>query len=63
MIKLNQSIKAVFAPEHGFLSDKENGALIKNDFDFKRKVNIYSLYGKNKKPSSNQLKDIDIMII
>ena len=36
LIKLNQKIKAVFAPEHGFLSDQENGALIENDFDFKR---------------------------
>ena len=62
LLKLNQKIKAVFAPEHGFLSDKENGALIKNDFDFKRNVNIYSLYGGNKKPSPNQLKDIDVMI-
>tara|TARA_B100000575_G_scaffold249550_1_gene215997 strand:+ start:2833 stop:4002 length:1170 start_codon:yes stop_codon:yes gene_type:complete len=62
LIKLNQSISAVFAPEHGFLSDKENGALIKNNFDSKRKINIYSLYGKNKKPSSKQLKDINIMI-
>ncbi len=62
LIKLNQSITAIFAPEHGFLSDKENGASIKNSFDSERKVNIYSLYGKNKKPSSNQLKDIDVMI-
>ena len=62
LIRLNQKVQAVFAPEHGFLSDKENGAFIKNDFDFKRKVKIYSLYGKNKKPNPNQLKDIDIMI-
>ena len=62
LLKLNQKIKAVFAPEHGFLSDQENGALIENDFDFKRNVDIYSLYGKNKKPSPNQLKDIDIML-
>ena len=62
LIKLNQSITALFAPEHGFLSDKENGALIKNNFDSVRKVNIYSLYGKDKKPSSNQLKDIQVMI-
>ena len=62
LLKLKQEVKAVFAPEHGFLSDKENGALIKNDFDFKRNMNIYSLYGKNKKPSPNQLKGIDIMV-
>ena len=62
LLKLKQEVKAVFAPEHGFLSNKENGALIKNDFDFKRNINIYSLYGKNKKPSPNQLKGIDIMV-
>ena len=62
LLKLKQEVKAVFAPEHGFLSNKENGALIKNDFDYKRNINIYSLYGKNKKPSPNQLKGIDIMV-
>ena len=50
LLKLNQKL-AVFAPEHGFLSDQENGALIENDFDFKRNVNIYSLYGKTKTKS------------
>ena len=60
LLKLNQKVKAIFAPEHGFLSDKENGAEIKNDFDYNRNLNIYSLYGKNKKPSSAQLEDIDI---
>jgi uncharacterized protein YbbC (DUF1343 family) len=62
LIKLNQKVKAVFAPEHGFLSDKENGALIINDYDFKRNMNIYSLYGKNKKPNAKQLKNIDVMV-
>tara|TARA_Y100000592_G_scaffold19276_1_gene29504 strand:+ start:387 stop:1556 length:1170 start_codon:yes stop_codon:yes gene_type:complete len=62
LLKLKQEVKAVFAPEHGFLSNKENGALIKNDFDYKRNMNIYSLYGRNKKPSPNQLKGIDIMV-
>ena len=62
LLKLNQKVKAIFAPEHGFLSDKENGAEIKNDFDYNRNLNIYSLYGKNKKPSSAQLEDIDIMV-
>ena len=62
LLKLNQKVKAIFAPEHGFLSDKENGAEIKNDFDYNRNLNIYSLYGKNKKPSPAQLEDIDIMV-
>ena len=62
LIKLNQKIRAVFAPEHGFLSNKENGAFVYNYFDSDRKVDIYSIYGKNKKPNPKQLKDINLMI-
>ena len=62
LIKLNQKIRAVFAPEHGFLSNKENGAFVYNYFDSNRKVDIYSIYGKNKKPNPEQLKDINLMI-
>ena len=62
LIKLNQKIRAVFAPEHGFLSNKENGAFVDNYFDSDRKVDIYSIYGKNKKPNPEQLKDINLMI-
>ena len=62
LIKLNQKIRAVFAPEHGFLNNKENGAFVYNYFDSDRKVDIYSIYGKNKKPNPEQLKDINLMI-
>lgn len=56
------SIKKVFAPEHGFRGNADAGATIKNAIDTKTSLPIVSLYGKNKKPTSEQLADIDILI-
>lgn len=56
------SIKKVFAPEHGFRGNADAGATIKNAIDTKTSLPIVSLYGKNKKPTTEQLSDIDIII-
>ena len=56
------SVKAVFAPEHGFRGTAANGDIIADEFDEKSNLPIYSLHGKDFKPSSDQLKDIDIML-
>ncbi|MDC0231233.1 DUF1343 domain-containing protein [Aureispira] len=60
--KLNCKINKIFAPEHGFRGKADAGATIKDGLDVKTGVPIVSLYGKNKKPNSEQLKDIDLMI-
>ncbi len=62
---LNQQkieIKSVFAPEHGFRGKADAGELIKDGVDTKTGIPIVSLYGKNKKPSKEQLQDIDLII-
>lgn len=49
------NIKKVFAPEHGFRGTADAGAEIKDSRDVKTGVPIISLYGKNKKPTAEQL--------
>lgn len=55
-------VKKIFAPEHGFRGNAANGEHIKNAIDKKSGLPIVSLYGKQKKPSSKELKGIDAII-
>lgn len=60
--KKNISIQKVFAPEHGFRGTADAGEKIENQIDSKTQLPIISLYGKNRKPSKEQLKGIEIMV-
>ena len=62
LLSKNINIKKIFTPEHGFRGTTDEGILINNSIDEKTKLPIISLYGKNKKPSSEQLNDIDILL-
>ena len=62
LISLNQKIISVFSPEHGFRGVEDAGAKVDNEIDKKTGLPIISLYGKNKKPTSEQLMGIDIII-
>ena len=62
LLTLGINIKKVFAPEHGFRGQADAGEVVKDGIDTKTKVPIVSLYGKNKKPSPEQLADLDIVI-
>lgn len=62
LLKRNINIKKVFAPEHGFRGKADAGELVKDGIDTKTGVPIVSLYGKNKKPSPEQLSDLDLVI-
>ena len=55
-------IQKVFAPEHGFRGRIDAGEKVADDKDVKTGLPIISLYGKNKKPSADQLKDIDLVL-
>ncbi|PTM03333.1 MAG: DUF1343 domain-containing protein [Bacteroidetes bacterium] len=55
-------LKKVFAPEHGFRGAASAGETIKDGRDTKTNLPLISLYGKNKKPSAEQLADIDIIV-
>ncbi len=55
-------IKIVFAPEHGFRGNIDAGEYVKDGIDRKTGLPIISLYGKNKKPKPEQIKDLDILL-
>jgi uncharacterized protein YbbC (DUF1343 family) len=61
---LRHKIKVVkiFAPEHGFRGEADAGAHISSGVDIKTLLPIVSLYGDNKKPSPEQLADIDLVL-
>ena len=56
LLSLKQNIVSVFSPEHGFRGTEDAGAKIDNEYDSKTGLPIISLYGKNKKPTREQLK-------
>lgn len=62
LLSRGASVVKVFAPEHGFRGDAPDGAKIDNDLDSRTGVPLISLYGKNKKPTSEMLSDIDILV-
>ncbi len=62
LLTLNIDVKTVLAPEHGFRGTADAGELIKDGIDTKTGVPIISLYGDNKKPKLEQLKNIDLII-
>lgn len=55
-------IVKVFSPEHGFRGDADAGEKVDSNVDVKTGLPIISLYGSNKKPTTNQLTDIDLIV-
>jgi uncharacterized protein YbbC (DUF1343 family) len=62
LLSLGINIVKVFGPEHGFRGNASNGAAVGNEKDAKTGIPIISLYGKNEKPTTEQLADIDLMV-
>ncbi len=58
----NIDLIKIYAPEHGFRGTADNGELITDGKDTQTGLPILSLYGNSKKPSHEQLKDIDVLI-
>ncbi|MGB4447372.1 MAG: DUF1343 domain-containing protein [Cloacibacterium sp.] len=62
LVQNNIKIKHIFAPEHGFRGTADAGEHVKNGIDTKTGLSIISLYGDNKKPKSEQLQGVDIVL-
>ena len=56
------SIVKVFSPEHGFRGKADAAEHVANGIDKKTGLPIISLYGKNKKPTQEQLSNIDLVV-
>lgn len=62
LLTYNIDIRKIFTPEHGFRGKADEGASVSNSIDEKTNIPIISLYGNNKKPTSSQLEDIDVLL-
>ncbi len=62
LLKLNIQVVQVFAPEHGFRGNADAGEEVKDGKDSRTGIPIVSLYGNNKKPTSAQLKNVDVIL-
>lgn len=61
LMSLGVSITKVFTPEHGFTGTVSDGVVIEYD-SAESNYELISLYGKNKKPSTGQMQNIDVMV-
>lgn len=55
-------IQKIYSPEHGFRGKADAGEHVVGNKDTKTGLPIVSLYGDSRKPSDEQLKDIEVMI-
>jgi uncharacterized protein YbbC (DUF1343 family) len=62
MLRKDIHIVTIFAPEHGFRGDISAGGIVEDGKDTKTGLPVLSLYGKNKKPTAEQLAGIDVII-
>lgn len=52
----------IFAPEHGFRGEAYAGEKVSDTKDSKTGLPIVSLYGKKRRPSPQDLKDVDLLL-
>ncbi|MBN2174189.1 MAG: DUF1343 domain-containing protein [Bacteroidales bacterium] len=62
LVHAGMTIKKVFGPEHGFRGNAADGEKVESGFDLKTGIPVVSLYGSHKKPTPEDLADVDIVI-
>lgn len=62
LLERSFSVKVVFSPEHGFRGKADAGENVKNSIDQLTGLPIVSLYGDNKKPTKEQLEEVDVFL-
>lgn len=62
LLDLELNIEKVFAPEHGFRGLADAGEKVSDGTDAKTGLPLISLYGKNRKPSDEHLKGLDVVL-
>lgn len=62
LLALKVEVVRVFAPEHGFRGDADAGERVVDQRDARTGLPLVSLYGANKKPKPEQLKDVDVLV-
>ncbi|WP_088330147.1 DUF1343 domain-containing protein [Lacimicrobium sp. SS2-24] len=56
------NVQRIFAPEHGFRGDHDAGAKVASGKDSKTGIELYSIYGKTRKPEAQALSDLDVIV-
>jgi uncharacterized protein YbbC (DUF1343 family) len=59
---LGINIKVIFGPEHGFRGNADAGEKVGNYTDSKTGIPVVSLYGTKRRPSAEDVKDVDVLI-
>lgn len=62
LLKLGVNVVKIFSPEHGFRGNADAGAHVKSGVDAQTGLEVISLYGSNKKPTAEQLKNVDLLV-
>lgn len=55
-------VKAIFGPEHGYRGESADGQQIQDGVDPVSGAHVYSLYGKNRKPTDEMLQGVDAIL-
>lgn len=56
------NVQTIFAPEHGFRGNYDAGEKFNSSIDTKTGVALVSIYGKNRKPSTEVMDNLDVII-
>jgi uncharacterized protein YbbC (DUF1343 family) len=62
LLKLGVNITVAFGPEHGFRGDVPDGVKIMDYKDEKTGIKVISLYGAKRKPTPDDIKDVDVLV-
>jgi uncharacterized protein YbbC (DUF1343 family) len=62
VLRANTHLVALFSPEHGFASTATDGEAVRSSVDLRTGLPVYSLYGDTCRPTSEMLRDIDVLV-
>jgi uncharacterized protein YbbC (DUF1343 family) len=62
LLKSGIKIVKIFGPEHGFRGDADAGEHVGDQIDKKTGISIVSLYGNHKKPTLEDLAEVDVVV-
>lgn len=60
--KSGVNVAVIFGPEHGFRGTADAGEKVGNYTDEKTGIQVVSLYGNKRRPSAEDLKNVDILV-
>ena len=61
ILRKSTNLTTLYSPEHGIRGDIQAGEEVESYIDLKTGIKVYSLYGKNKRPSKEILKNVDVL--